>query len=235
MDQPRVPIWKRTWLYIVGLIGVFVAAFISGAAGRLVDRIFALPESPGQAVQSSPAHTLNPTSTEQASVGRTRELFVRPWDGEGNLLPKYVVTDRSKAKCITTVVASDPDALRCFTETSLVLDPCWTKSGGVAVCLDDPWSTSVFMVEIKAVEQNPSHANDSPWALELQNDVRCLFMGGTGDIVAGMRVNYQCMKGGQYVGDVVGQPNRDTQPWQVFFNPHGQSEVRQENVLSIWR
>lgn len=75
---------------------------------------------------------------------------------------------------------------------------------------------------------NPD-AGQTPWALELANEDRCLFISGATITVQGMRLNYQCDNGEAY-----GSPG-GSEPKEFFYQPQGSSELRRVDVATVWQ
>ena len=70
-----------------------------------------------------------------------------------------------------------------------------------------------------------------PWALELRNGVRCVFLTGATAAVAGMRVNYGCIGNAQAV---VGDVNRVLPEWRVFVDRGQGVDIELESVAAAW-
>lgn len=177
-------------------------------------------------------------ATQSPSV--TEVLLMRPWKF-GTLDPQIEVTGRHDSSCSASIISSDPESLRCFTQggQSLVLDPCWPEFGEVvqAICLEDPWSGEGILVTPTVEEDDTGDERTvdltppTPWALELANGERCVLSGGATGSVAGMRLNYGC--GGEESW-VVGEVDQRQKLWTVLYSPDGSNEISQVAVTRAW-
>jgi hypothetical protein len=68
-----------------------------------------------------------------------------------------------------------------------------------------------------------------PWALELTNGERCVFIQGTGGLVDGMRLNYKCG-----TGWVVGELDQGKEVWRANYYRERILEISQVDVRRIW-
>ncbi|MEO7070024.1 MAG: hypothetical protein ABI131_05970 [Nostocoides sp.] len=213
--------------WLLGLGGVFIAAIVSGLAGRVVD-----------AVVPQPA-----TTTSAPSLTDVR--FVRPFDNAGTLLSPYVAKGSSDGNCIQGQESSDPSALRCVAKDGGVYDPCWLGAS-TAVCLSNPWEPQAWLITNPVVASfSLGSIGPTPWALDVESPsspsriLHCGYAGGTGGTVAGMRVNYGCFDGvpspKTYVGDAVGNPKQsDTSLWTILYVAKGSSDVRTAAIRTVW-
>jgi hypothetical protein len=129
------------------------------------------------------------------------------------------------------------DAWRC-TIGNYLHDPCFSDPlGGTSVvaCPKSPFSRDVTV--IKAPSLPVDYANESqgtnglPWAIKLADGKECLFLSGTGVMVADMRGNYSC--DGKL--DLYGEPERRTgQRWLIFSAPSGSTELKQTEIAIAW-
>jgi hypothetical protein len=167
----------------------------------------------------------------------TELTTTRVYDENGELLPKYRVTERTRADfCIDSLRSADIQAFRCFTTQGPrkgPRDPCWTNLLGTsAVCLLTPWSNSATV--ITKIKERPSNVGGAPhpntlWALELANGDHCTFVDGTAEVIAGERVNYNCDR-----GSVLGDPDRTSRAWKVRSNRRHSSEIGSISVRHAW-
>lgn len=116
------------------------------------------------------------------------------------------------------------DAWRCFS-ANLVLDPCFssTHARGIVVCPEAPWSKNA--IRLRLTKPLPHrYANHSvpsqslqPWALELFDGRRCLFVDGATNVVEGQRLNYFCGTAGEE--GLWGSPSRGAATWTILSAP----------------
>jgi hypothetical protein len=170
---------------------------------------------------------------------RTQIKLLTPF-GTNGLADGIQVLDKVSGKCFAASVASSsrPDAWRCSAGNA-IHDPCYQRILGdekqLACPVEGPWSQKVILItltEALPTEPRKEIAVESamPWALELGNGKRCsLFTGATAP-VAGMRINYGCPGGFQVVGDV----DRSSRVWHVFFQAENAYELEQVDVAVAW-
>lgn len=169
------------------------------------------------------------------------------------------VAQKLSGYCFLDFSSSDdamPDTHRCFSK-DYILDPCWTSDAfppQLVVCIDSPWDKRVFELTVRRWEyDDPRHPlgptkvwrpNDPPpiltprpkmkqsppWALELANGAKCVFVTGASDLIAGRRLNYDCGRG----GTVIGAPDRTGKLWLVSYLAQGAHAVTQMSVTTAW-
>lgn len=69
-----------------------------------------------------------------------------------------------------------------------------------------------------------------PWAVELVDGSRCVFLTGATIGIAGMRLNYGCENRSGVLGDV----DRSQPLWRVFVRPASGWTVRRIGVAVAW-
>ncbi|MFF1341907.1 hypothetical protein ACFVYT_29100 [Streptomyces sp. NPDC058290] len=226
--QRRPKIWVR-WLEI--------SAGIAKIAG-LVVAVLQLTENPHKEPNRTEAHLL------------------RPFRGDGSLLPPYQEDGHGAAKCQNSRVSSDPDALRCFSNEA-VRDPCWPfdyPASGLprrAACLASPGAKEVWIAGDPNIDRQPRPtdvppSDGYPWAIALKypsggsQSLHCLYNGGAADIIGGERKNYDCRTAENSAvetvdGYAVGQINATTDLWKISYAPEGSSSTAQADVMEVWR
>jgi hypothetical protein len=140
-----------------------------------------------------------------------------------------------------------------------IYDPCWNSydaDGPRLLCIDSPWTREAvsfrvgrWMTFTKSGDIKYSHYPQSdarasirqtrPWAMELDNGMRCVLAGGMTYSVAGMRANYQCAmtdhpRDGTIEGWVIGDPNRTLPVWIVSFIRSGDASAAERGVRVAW-
>lgn len=238
------PHWRKAVGWVLGVGGAFVTALATGLAGKVVDEFSGNHPS--------------------ASVTQTEVRFVRPFDLEGNLQTPYKA-DQSKTfrggNCVAgSIISSDPDALRCFSPSNTVLDPCWTNFRQRVACPRNPWDETVSLLQDPVIEPkwapSPEPSSGPPatssarwdsstaWALEVLDPfhpnatLRCTMLGGATEVIGGNRVNWSCTNGssgsfkGYAIGDLTKRPDK---PWTVLYMEDGTSEGRDAILKTVWR
>ena len=255
--RPRLR--TRAKVALVGVASAFALAVVAAAGTSFWDLLTsqitggaeASAVVPGQAGAGSGDPT-TPTSgvTAQATLAppsvatpdATAVRFIRPYTSTG-LRVGYSVVELGGAECWETQLSSDPEALRCAAGDQ-VFDPCWRNLDWTkAVCLRDPWDNDVVTLTIETLETvGPVDPDTRPWGLELAVEgegvgaVLCILVGGAGETVAGMRVNYSCEQDGTDAGQVVGEPEENaTSPWLVYYSSPSSPEVVRVPVRTVWK
>ncbi|WP_405114815.1 hypothetical protein OG559_10825 [Micromonospora sp. NBC_01405] len=233
VDRPAgdTPPIRRLLLWTLGLVGAFVTAVVAGLAANVVQSLTTPPQ---------------PTPSASPATRVTAVRLVRPFDDTGRLLPPYQEAGRSAGgRCVESYQSSDPDAQRCFSQ-SQVFDPCWSLAE-VTVCLRSPWDSAAWIIEdIEGARAVRRSMGDAPWALEVRNPfderqtLRCGAAGGANGTVAGMRIGWRCSPADaaefRHVGDLIGLPrSEEGKPWTIFFAQENNSDVREAEVVTVWR
>jgi hypothetical protein len=158
----------------------------------------------------------------------------------GVLRPGVQIAGRVSGTCFAASLADQgrPDAWRCMSGNR-ILDPCFEGSQGslvVLACPDDPWSQRVVVLtaskELPRAESNKAGLHGAPpWALELSNGARCVFLTGATTAVAGMRANYGCTGG--RIG-IVGDVDRTLPLWRVFADDSARVVLELVGVRVAW-
>ena len=179
-----------------------------------------------------------PLAAPQA-VEQTAVRVLAPFN-RGALRPGVQVAGRVPGTCFAASIADQgrPDAWRCMSGNR-IMDPCFQGAeGGQAVlaCLDDPWALRVTVLtpntELPRAQANKADLRGAlPWALELSNGARCVFLTGATTAVAGMRVNYGCV-GGRI--SVVGDLDRTLPLWRVFADDSAGVVLQLVGVRTAW-
>jgi hypothetical protein len=176
------------------------------------------------------------------------------------------VTGNSEGICqVPSQADPSPNAFRCM-GGNYIYDPCFGDYDGSLVCIGTPWSTTGLRFKVtdfifylpsgKVAQWNP-HSNrpipegriaygtpgalskQQPWALELANGLRCLYVEGASFEIAGERADYGCFRYGTRITGggpwVIGPPDRSDEPWVVSILPkQGRAQTTEEAVRVAW-
>jgi hypothetical protein len=165
--------------------------------------------------------------TRLAATGATRVVLYAPYSSiEGDLRSGFTITSTVHGSCwIGSLASTRPDAWRCMAG-NFIHDPCFSNPTKIQVaCPPDPFAKAVLLIDLnKGLPSHGSSSGLSPWAMRLANGAKCIFVTGATGVVAGMRLNYECDPKGWVLGDL----DRSSQPWRVFFTPefHGADYVQ---------
>ena len=170
---------------------------------------------------------------------RTQIKLLTPFGVKG-VADGLQVSEKASGKCFAPSAASPtrPDAWRCNAGNA-ILDPCYQRIMGdekqLACPGEGPRSQKVVLLTLTDPMPNEPRKETSrdsalPWAIELANGKHCsLFTGATAP-VAGMRINYGCPGVFRVVGDI----DRSSPVWRVFFQAESASVLEQVDVLVAW-
>jgi hypothetical protein len=144
------------------------------------------------------------------------------------------------------------NAARCQTATD-IYDPCYAfleiAAGESLVCVFAPWAREATVVKVTRVDPSSFTSEQlererkraRPWALELENGLGCLFVGGGGTTdVAGRRINYVCWRKDEEPGprnargEVAGEPDRSGAVWRIQFSETGSTQFREVSIKRVW-
>jgi hypothetical protein len=185
------------------------------------------------------AHVPDSFAANPPQSPRTEIKLLTPFGVKG-LAEGLQISEKVSGKCFAASAASPtrPDAWRCNAGNA-ILDPCYQRILGdekqLACPVEGPWSQKIVLLTLTdslANEPRKEIPRDStlPWAIELANGKHCsLFTGATAP-VAGMRINYGCPGGFQVVGDI----DRSSPVWRVFFQAESASVLEQVEVAVAW-
>jgi|GEM_PF-1329651 len=197
--------------------------------------------TPGSAAVSSPAKSGAALISITPAATATDVVLYDPFskDGATSRLPVSLATTGS---CQGSLADDRPDAYRCFIDKAEpdgtnIEDPCFAGPNNPAflLCAHDPSDPTVVRVTPTqplpaAVAGGPDPTSGMPWTLVLTDGDRCgLITGGT-NLVAGLRLNYGCVDG----GDVYGDANRSTPLWRVYFTAKGAANLHQVQVAQAY-
>ncbi|WP_327267235.1 hypothetical protein OG444_40665 (plasmid) [Streptomyces sp. NBC_01232] len=217
--------WQHLWVWLLGLLGAVISGIIVAlVTGWLEDK---------------------PSPRPQLTI----EKLVRPF-AQYELQKSYRVIERRLfSECgIRSLDSGDPQALKCSAGNDLY-DPCWPSYGSSndVACLKSPWEPEVTILAnatITAPSREPN-PNLLPWALEIhdpysKSTLHCSPIPGTSDVIADMRVNWDCTYSGKGETDIqgyaIGAPTvHQEKPWTIRYNKKGSPETVPANIIVVWR
>jgi hypothetical protein len=136
---------------------------------------------------------------------------------------------------------NDPDAWRCMTTTSRIMDPCFSapKPGPrrSVACLSAPWARSVTVVKLSEglprFSPDKYYSSAAVWAIQLANGARCIKGTGAMGSVHGVDIGYICTNGGDTT-----LPDNRHRVWSVEYVSGSNATatiVQGEHVVRAWR
>ena len=258
-NRRRRPTTRRARVAAVALVSAFALA-IAGAAGTqvygyLTGLLFPSPSavvgssanpSTGPPVSASAPTPETPTPTLSVLLATELRIFA-PFTYAG-LGSSYRVVGKDVGDCTGSSISGDPEALRCFGTTEFsdgmyIYDPCWMSLDlDQVACIADPWTTEATGFTMKTQDTSGHVPNSLPWALELavpgtgSEPVRCTFLGGASDSIAGERINYSCSVGARPAGNVIGDVVKSKgKPWLVYYRSPSSADAVQVPVRTAWK
>lgn len=170
-DRPhRIPRW------VVGVLGFVVGGLVFPIATNVILDVY---------------------HQEQAGPARTEMVFFDP----SSIRPEHAlkVGSTERGSCASySVVARASEAVRCVGATTYEIhDPCWLGWGEL-LCVVSPWDDVAVALVVDEDDSPPLNAeerpdevqrvqprNTAPWALQLSNGRRCVFVSGATRVIAG--------------------------------------------------
>jgi hypothetical protein len=179
--------------------------------------------------------TADPRPTAGATAPGTATVAVRVYTASGK--PAVPVGASVRGQCWTTSVAAPvPDAYRCF-QGDKILDPCFAPARPATplqvVCLAAPWSRGVLLRVSGSLPEPADGPAARPWAIQLDNGVRCVASTGMVPAVAGVNLAYHCADG----GDAALRPSSTATPGTVTadYAAAGARTLHTMTVTTMWR
>jgi hypothetical protein len=145
------------------------------------------------------------------AAARTRVVHVSPLTKSGHVRPGLRVVSTKPGTCLPSSEAV-PGAYRCFSDSNLVLDPCWKAGTHTVLCLPNPWARTATRMRVRGRLAKPSGGAASlPWGVKLRGGERCVLLQGASSVVHGRRVNYGCSR----TSFLAGRPDRSHRVWRI--------------------
>lgn len=123
------------------------------------------------------------------------------------------------------------DVFRCFTDDSLIIDPCYS-TGGRVLCPGDPFDRAFSAGEVTGLPATTSTADTStePWGVELTDGNKCRFSDGRTWPRNDMRLHYLCERGFLW-----GETDRSGEFWTLQFSETRNSALTTVRVaVAVW-
>jgi hypothetical protein len=136
---------------------------------------------------------------------------------------------------------NDPNAWRCMTTTSHIMDPCFSAPKPApresVACLAAPWARSVTVLKLSealpAFSPDKYYSSAALWAIQLANGARCIKGTGAMGNVHGVDIGYICTNGGDTT-----LPNNEHRVWTVEYTSGSSATatiVQGVRVVRAWR
>lgn len=150
---------------------------------------------------------------------RTQMVYLDPFQ-DGKIAPIYTIEKTVEGKCYTSIADPKENAWRCFDDSGVVYDPCFSKNvdRNTLACFKSPWDQSA--VELKTelpyirVYKKQSLDHYSPWGIELSNGVKCSLSVGASTEINQERIAYVCEQGTYIIDDIHHEKNFMAALWQ---------------------
>jgi hypothetical protein len=119
-----------------------------------------------------------------------------------------------------------------------IYDPCFSDGLGFASYVVCPLATprsKVLRIDLtrklparRAGGADPTRS--TPWAVQTTTGKWCTFLTGATGLIAGMRINYGCGS-----GYLLGNPNRSSATWRIFFaEGYKSKELTRISLAAAW-
>ena len=172
-----------------------------------------------------------------SAAAPTDQRIFQPWDG-AEVRQDLEVVDEVTGECwaASHSVGGRPEAWRCITDNSRIMDPCFSYGAWpeVVACASVPWDGEVTIMHLHAppepLDRVEGSGDQSAWALQLANGQRCAYTQGVTTTLDSMRMNYACDDGLAY-----GENQGDDTHWSVYYQADGSSELTEVPVEVLWR
>ena len=182
---------------------------------------------------------LTAAATNAIGAPRTEQSVYTPFAIDGALRAGLKVLSK-EGECFTTsLVISRPGVFRCITG-NLLRDPCFRDPTvdedeyfPVVLCASGPWRRTLIRIPLsEELPEDAAARHGQPWALELSDGSRCLFLTGATTVVRGYRLNYSCSR----TRFLFGSPRRTDPTWRIRLSstPEG-DRMRLVRIRRAWR
>ncbi|MEZ5229947.1 MAG: hypothetical protein R2710_25765 [Acidimicrobiales bacterium] len=138
------------------------------------------------------------------------------------------------ANCLPSSSVSDRiDALRCFSETSGIVDPCFTNSvAEYAWCPSVDGAAEMFSLEGAPQQSALGDVRSSiPWAIQLENGERCRRVSKTVEVIDGEGIFHLCDAGTEILGEV----DTSNEVWTVLARSGRSAQFERLQLKRAWK
>lgn len=202
--------------------------------------VTAAPATTVTAPQTLPATTmLVPVTTAPLTI--TMQVLYQPFTPKGPKQDVVIATETS-GTCFGASVTSGTreDALRCVTDTSEILDPCFEDPFPHAplalICVKDPTqpATRLLLSRPLPVDLQRNHTFENqnfPWAVRLANGATCTRYQGTTATLAGETTSWGCSD----LTTILGYLQDQDQPlWYAVVDNDNSSSAIRVAIQTVW-
>jgi Domain of unknown function (DUF4232) len=180
------------------------------------------------------------TTTAAASESGTQVVYAAPVDMLGHPTGLAVSTQVTGGSCESgSDSINNVEVYRC-TANDIIYDPCWADSMGGALCMQQPWATSVVHLAALSIPSGVDVATtdlDYPWGVELTSGARCLAEQGAHAVFDTRTVDYDCTGGPIHGLELLRRVNRFTPYWTyrtAIYNGSSQVAGPTVSVATAW-
>lgn len=198
------------------------------------------PATTVTAPQTLPATTMVvPVTTVPLTV--TLQVLYQPFTPKGPK-PDVVIATETSGTCFGASVASRTreDALRCITDSSEILDPCFEDPFPHAplalICVADPTQPATRLLLSRPLpvdlRRNQTFENqNAPWAVRLANGATCTRYQGTTATLAGEITTWGCSD----LTTILGYLHDQDQPvWHAVVDSDNSSSAIRVAIQTVW-
>jgi hypothetical protein len=215
-------------------------AVLSTIASTTSSTITAAPAAAVTAQQTLPANT-TVVPVAIAPLTTTLQVLYQPFTPKGPKQDVVIATETS-GTCFGASVASGTreDALRCVTDTSEILDPCFEDPFPHAplalICVKDPTqpATRLLLSRPLSVDLQRNHTFENqnfPWAVRLAYGATCTRYQGTTATLAGETTSWGCSD----LTTILGYLQDQDQPlWHAVVDNDSSSSAIRVAIQTVW-
>jgi len=127
-----------------------------------------------------------------ADAARTRVIHYTPYRADGAVRSGLRIVPDSGSCWTTSEIIGH--AYRCFTG-NFIRDPCFENEfeSNNVLCVGSPWNHAAVRIHLtKSLPNVDFYVSSIPWAIQLFNGHRCVFLQGAAGVAHGYRTNYAC-------------------------------------------
>lgn len=228
-SRSRVARLLRAAALAIMLAGALALTACAGKAGP-ADTHSPLASAPA----SRGAHpaVLGPSQSPSPVALQTVMKQFAPLDEDGTLT--VAAEPGGSGSCFATSIAAPLSGVyRCLSDNT-ILDPCFAPvhepTPATVVCFADPWSTGQVLTLTRPLPSyDPDLTDGNPWALQLANGARCVFVTGAVPALGNVDLTYTC--GG---GSVAGLSTNDDGGMVAHYGP-ASGPLTDVGVSVAWR
>jgi hypothetical protein len=170
-----------------------------------------------------------------ATLSHTSSIVFQPWTFAHKVSSDLHVVSKVTGSCWTgSISAPRQDAYRCATR-HIILDPCFAgpeAANNQVVCTyPSPKSVTIMQLTTPLPTFSAPSSLLSPWLLILADGKYCYEESGGTQTIGGMRLNYGCGNGRDFLYGNIDKANRI---WTIFQQRNGAPNMTQAQITTAY-